>query len=256
MTDPAPPPGPTRTVRDKAAMARLRKRHGAEKRFRLLGIAAIGVAMFALILLLFSIVHQGRGAFYANVAKLDIRFDAAVIDPGGDRDPKALRQANYTKLVRDSLRGIFPDVTQRRDKKRLYALMSQGAAYDLQDMVLADPSLIGTTRTVPLPFADDADLYLKGHISKDVPEADRRLRDDQIAWLDTLRAEGRAETVFNTRFLTSGDSREPELAGIGGAIVGTILTLAVTFLLSFPIGVATAVYLEEFAPRNRMSDFI
>jgi phosphate transport system permease protein len=107
-----------------------------------------------------------------------------------------------------------------------------------------------------VPASDDVDMLVKGHIKRDVPETERRLRDVQMTWLDALEAEGRLSLKFNTAFFTSGDSREPELAGIWGALMGSILTLSVTLALSFPIGVATAVYLEEFAPRNKWSDLI
>lgn len=89
-----------------------------------------------------------------------------------------------------------------------------------------------------------------------VPEGDRRVKDQLIAWITKLQAEGRIEKGFNSNFFTSGDSREPELAGIGGAVLGSLYTLLVTLALSFPIGVAAAVYMEEFAPKNKWTDLI
>ena len=151
---------------------------------------------------------------------------------------------------------MFPDVKGRSDKRKLYKLVSTGAAYVLQDMVMRDSGIIGTGRKVWLPADDEVDMFLKGYISRDVPETDRRLTDKQVQWIDQLVAAGRLEKKFNTTFFTAGDSREPELAGIRGAVVGSVFTLAVTLLLSFPIGVATAVYLEEFAPRNRWIDLV
>jgi phosphate transport system permease protein len=121
---------------------------------------------------------------------------------------------------------------------------------------MADPSLIGTTRLEWLVADDDTDMLAKGHIDRDVPEQSRRVDDQQIAWMDQLYDQGRVEKQFNTTFFTAGDSREPELAGIRGAVMGSFYTLLVTLVLAFPLGVATAVYLEEFAPKNRWVDLI
>ena len=99
-------------------------------------------------------------------------------------------------------------------------------------------------------------MFVKGHIPRDVPETERRVSDKQIGWIDQLTAAGRLEKRFNRTFFQNGDSREPELAGIRGAAMGSFYTLIVTLALSFPVGVAAAVYLEEFAPRNRWTDLI
>jgi len=122
--------------------------------------------------------------------------------------------------------------------------------------VMAEPALIGTTRTLWLPADDEVDVYWKGGASPDVLEGDRQLSDAQLAWIDALIERGRLRSTFATRFLVSGDSREPELAGIWGAVVGSFLTLIVTLTLVFPLGVSAAVYLEEFAARNRFTDLI
>lgn len=93
-------------------------------------------------------------------------------------------------------------------------------------------------------------------LTYETPESSRKLNDQEVAFLERLRSFGAVERAFNWRFFTSGDSREPELAGIRGALVGTALTLFVTLLLCLPIGVAAAIYLEEFAPRNRVTDLV
>ena len=145
---------------------------------------------------------------------------------------------------------------ERRERRELYALLGSGAAFHLREQVLADPSLVGTTRTVWLPADDDVDMLVKGYIDRSVPEDSRRLSDRQIAMIDRFAERGALEKRFNQAFFTAGDSREPEVAGIRGALVGSALTLLVTLLSSFPIGVGAAVYLEEFAPRNRWTDII
>lgn len=121
---------------------------------------------------------------------------------------------------------------------------------------MRDPSIIGSSQKILLPADDEVDMFVKGYILRDVPESNRRLNDKQISWIDRLAESGRLEKRFNTTFFTAGDSREPELAGIRGAVMGSVFTLIVTLTLSFPIGVATAVYLEEFAPRNHWTDIV
>jgi len=212
--------------------------------------------MTFLVLLFVSIVGNGYSAFVQSYIKLDVHFDARTLDPQGTRDPQQLRSADYGRLVKQSLREAFPDADDRRSKRALYGLVSNGSDLTLRDRVLRDPSVIGTRQSVWVPADDDIDVFLKGHIDRDTPEADRRVKDNQIAWLDQLAAEERIEKRFNTVFFTAGDSRDPELAGIRGAVMGSVLTLIVTLALSFPIGVAAAVYLEEFAPRNRWTDLI
>ena len=235
---------------------RLKRRYASERRFRWLGVTAIVVALGFLVVLLGSIALCGVGAFRQAYIALDVELDGDEIDPDGTRDPEALREADYQGLVKAALRAQFPGVTERKQKRRLYGLVSSNAGYRLRDRVLGEPDLIGTTQRVWVMSSDDVDSFVKGVIPRDVPEADRRVKDDQVAWIDELTASGALESRFNTTFFTSGDSREPEQAGIRGAVMGSLYTLTVTLLLSFPIGVLAAVYLEEFAPKNRWTDVI
>lgn len=236
--------------------AGLKRRHAEERRFRFYGRLAIGAGLLFLTLLFTSIVANGYSAFVQSYIQIEVNLDARVLDPQGNGDPAQLQTADYGGLVKQAMRDAFPDVSGRRDKRALYALVSSGADYDLRNMVLADPDLVGSRQTLWVPADDDIDMFLKGHIDRYLPESDRRVKDNQIAWLDQLAAQGRIEKRFNSTFFTAGDSRDPELAGIRGAAMGSFLTLIVTLALSFPIGVASAVYLEEFAPRNRWTDLI
>ena len=236
--------------------ASLAARHRSEKWFRGIGFAAIVAALGFLAFMILSIGSTGYKAFQQTYVQLEINFDADVIDPEGTRDPAVLSRANYQGLVRKALRGMFPDVKSRRDRRSLNDTVSSVGQFELMDMVLADPSLIGTTKTVWLTASDDFDMAMKGSIPLDVPQDERRISDKQIAWLDKLNSEGRLESRFNSRFFTSGDSREPEQAGILAALVGTGFSLLVCFAFAFPVGVLSAVYLEMFAPRNRISDII
>ena len=123
-------------------------------------------------------------------------------------------------------------------------------------MVLADPSPVGETREVALLASDDVDMLVKGKFRRDIDETLRPVSDRQLGWIDALAAEGRVEKRFNARFFTAADSREPELAGVWGAAVGSFWTLFVCLAISIPVGVLAAIWLEEFAPRNRWTDLI
>ena len=235
---------------------RLRRRYAAERRFKAYGMAAVGIALVALVWLLASIAGQGYQAFVHTYVKLEVFFDAEHLDPAGAATPEALAGSDYGALYKRALRERFGEATKRRDRRALYALLSQGAEDDLRDRAMADPAVLGTSEEVWLTASDHVDMLVKGKIDRDRPERERPLKDRQLAWIDALAADGRVETRFNARFFTAGASREPELAGIWGAVMGSFFTMMVTLLLSFPVGVGAAVFLEEFAPRNRWTDFI
>lgn len=236
--------------------ASLKKRYRTERRFRLFGVMSVVAGILFLGFLFATIVGNGAGAFRQTHIRLDVDFDESIIDPDGARAEQVLKAANYAKLIQNSLLAIFPDASGRKDRRKLKALMSSGAAYELRDLVLGDPAVIGTTQSLWLLADDEVDMFVKGYIDRDQEQASRRLKDQQIAWLDALESEGRIRKQFNTLFFTAGDSREPELAGIWGATKGSFFMLFVTLILSFPLGVAAALYLEEFAPRNRWVDLI
>ena len=245
------------SVHTSDAMARrLAKRRSAERRFRAYGIVAITLAVLALATLFTSIIGNGYTAFQQTYIELEVTWDPEVLGIGDARDSKALSGANYQGLVKKTMRDTFPEVKGRKARRTLYGVVSSGAAFVLRDRLLADPGLVGRTERIWVPADDDIDMLVKGHIDRAAPESERRVKDNQIGWVETLEEEGRIEKRFNTTFFTAGDSREPELAGIRGAAVGSFYTLLVTLALSFPIGVAAAVYLEEFAPTNRLTDLI
>jgi phosphate transport system permease protein len=236
--------------------ARLRKRYAAERRFKLYGVAAIGIALGMLAVLLASIVSQGYTAFAQHDLALEIYFDPAEIDPQGTRDPAVLSGANYVALARQSLQAVFPEVESRTERRRLNSIVSNGAGFELRQMVMDNPDLIGTRQTVRLPLASDYDQLLKGNIDRDVPETNRKVSDQQIQWIDKLVTTGNIVNGWNWRLFLNGDSRDPEMAGLKAGIVGSLLTLAVTLGLAIPIGISAAVYLEEFAPKNKLTDLI
>jgi phosphate transport system permease protein len=241
----------------KEAVARgIKRRYRNEAIFRALGLAALLIGLGFLAFFFYTLVGNGYTALEQTRIRLDVELDAAVIDPEGTRAPETLRGADYQRLARDALGDLFPEVTSRGDLRALYALLSAGAGIELQQLVVDEPAAIGETRTLWLLADDDIDVLVKGHAPRDVPESDRRVDDRQLGWLAALEQQGRVDLRFNRYFFTSGASSDPELAGIWGATVGSFFMLLVTLVLSFPLGVATAIYLEEFARRNRWTDLI
>ena len=239
-----------------AAVRNRRRRQAVERRFQLYGLAALTVAGAALVILLGTIVHSGFPAFVQNYIAIDVTFDEATIDPDGARDPATLGSANYRKVLSDSLKLMFPEVTERSELNRLRDILESSPDFVLRSRVLDDAGVIGTTERVWFRASDHVDLYAKGDIRTETPEEYRPLKNNQIAWYETLKARGQAELRFNTTLFTHGDSRQPEHAGLLGALIGSLLTLSVTLVLSFPIAVMAAVYLEEFAPTNRFTDLV
>ena len=231
----------------------LARRYRQEKRFQAYGILSIGVGLLALLILFTDIIGKGHSAFFEHYIQLEISLDRDVLGVDDASDDEQLNYANFGGVIKEALRERFPGVDDRQQQRQLYALVSSGASYNLRDELKADPSLLGGTRNLWLLADDDVDLYLKTS-EKKRPEA--RLGDQQKQWIEDLEAAGDTEKRFNASFFSHGDSREPELAGIGSAIVGSFFTMLVTLCLSFPIGVAAAIYLEEFAPRDKFTDFI
>ena len=239
-----------------AIRASLKKRYARERRFQWYGRLAVLIGFVFLFILLADIVSKGAPAFTQHYIRVSVELEPDVLGIERDATRDEIFNANYLGAIRTSLRAMFPEVSSRKEKQQLYRLLSIGAEYNLRDMVLKNPGLIGHTSEIWLRAHAEAGSYLKGQVTADLPESDRKVKDMQIAWLDQLRAQGRTESRFNTTFFTQGDSREPEMAGIRVALYGSFFTLLVTFAIAFPIGVSAAVYLEEFAPRNRLTDLI
>ena len=232
----------------------LQKRYRAERRFRAYGVVSIAIGMLALLVLFTDIISKGLPAFRETYIELELVYDAETLGVNVPAAENELNAANYRGVIRQALYNEFPEVSGRREKRALTELISTGAEYSLRDRVLANPRLVGTTEKIWLLADDAVDLFHKAS------EADRakavHLNAQQISWMQQLEQAGRVETRFNASLFTHGDSREPEQAGLWGAVVGSFFTMLVTLALSFPIGVAAAIYLEEFAPKNRFTDFI
>jgi phosphate transport system permease protein len=243
------------TTKDRVAQG-LRRRYWQERAFKLIGLAATLTGLVFLGLFFATLIANGYTAVLQTRILLEVPITEEEIDPAGTREDDVLQFANYQGLVRDALHRHFPEVSERGDLRALYSLLSPGGGLELKNLVLENPSLIGETVTMWVLADDDVDMLVKGDIDRATPEAERRITNQELAWIEALEAQGRIELKFNRYFFTSGDSRDPELAGIWSAAVGSFFMLLVTLALSFPLGVATAIYLEEFASRNRWTDLI
>ncbi len=232
------------------------RRHRAENRFRAYGMIAIAISLSFLVVMIGSIIVRGAGAFQQTFVQVEITLPQEKIDPEGTGSPDVLYKARYGSILKSALRDRFPDAKSRSEKKALYRLISSTAEYSIRDQIVSDPSLVGGTHTFWVRASSDVDQYLKGAIDSSVDESQRRISDRQLTWIDSLQNAEQIDRRFNTKFFTGGDSREPEQAGIMGALAGSALTLLVCFLLSFPVGVLAAVYLEEFATKGRLSRLI
>ena len=233
-----------------AGLVRRRRR---EWLFRAFGGLATLVGVCFLVAFFWTLIGQGASAFKQTFVALDVEFSSDILAPNGELD---LEYADYDGIARNALRKNFPDISSRNDRRALNRLISVGAGYQIREAIERDPGLLGQTRRMLVPAAADVDMLLKGNIDRNLPAEQRPISDQQLGWVDALLADGALQSRFNTALFTNGDSREPELAGIRGALTGSFYMLLITIALSFPIGAAAAIYLEEFAPKNRWADLI
>lgn len=232
---------------------RLKRRYRADFRLQIYGIFAISLSFFFLGILLFSIISKGYTGFLQTKVLLPVTFAEESIYRNKQL---STRNSEYNKLIQEALKAQFPEVTERKELSQLFELVSKKAASELKQAITADPSLLGQTVPLWLTASSMVDMAQKGIISKDVPEENRKIKDNQLAWVNMLETQDKLQKKFNISFFTSSDSRESEQAGILGGITGSLLTIAVCMLLAFPLAVLTAVYLEEFAPKNRLTELI
>ena len=238
-------------------MNNLKSRLAKEKRFKAYGIISIITALTLLTILFVSIFSQGYTAFQETRIQLPVYFDQEILDPNKTSDWNDIKKANFNGLVKQSIRNLFPEVSGRSNKRKLYKIVSSSAEYQIRSIVNNDLSIIGSKQNIWVLADDDVDMLIKGNINRNLPENERRIDDQELMWIEYLESENLIKKVFNKTLFTSGDSSESEQSGILVALLGSFYALLITLVLSFPIGIATAVYLEEFAPKdNKFVDFI
>lgn len=229
------------------------KRYRKERVFRACGFLSVLFGFLMVVILLVDISIKAMPAFKQHWVKLDLEYHQHYLGIS-EVNPQSLYDGDYRSLIRINLYKMFPEVKSKRARKALFKLLSSDAEFLLRNKLTNQPSLMGKKEQIWVMLDDDVDSYLKSDVV--LGQKGGRLQQEQASWLKQLTDDGRIEARFNKAFFVNSDSREPEQAGIAGAVKGTLLTMLVTLLLSFPLGVAAAIYLEEFAAKNRMTDLI
>lgn len=230
----------------------LKRRYRKERRFRAYGIAAIAIALAALVVLFTDIISKGHTAFIKTTITMEVTIDGEMMYLDDATDSRQMKNADFVEPLIQALMREIPGATES-DRSALRDLINPYASNQLRDALKENPDLLGTTQAMTFLSHTDVDVYVK-HAGDD--QYSIKLSEQQRQWVDQLLEKDVIQTSFNDVFFSRGDSRDPSRAGILGAIVGSLLTMAVTLVLSFPIGVAAAIYLEEFAPQNKLTDFI
>ena len=243
------------TTTEQLVTASLKSRRRQETSFKLLGIAAIFMALFFLASLMFSILSKGLPGFFQYYITLEVELDRERLDPTGDLSDQSLFDGQAKKIIQEAILAET-GAKKRKEKKAARKLLSNGSDLRLVSYVKANPELLNSRQLVKFALDDDADSYFRGFVKKQTPEKQRRLSDLQIDYLDQLQADGLVSYEISDYLFFGSASRNAEMAGIKGAAMGSLLTLVVCFVIAFPIGVATAVYLEEFAPKNKITELI
>lgn len=253
-------------------IASLQKRHRKERLFRALGLSAVLISLALVAVLFINIFAKGLPAFGQSTITLDIYFDPKIIKvpakpvQAADESDNDFRQRdlawqtqlgfiNFNRLITDSLQQILPDATKHR--RDLGRIVTSGERFALRDMVVADPAIIGQTRTLQLLTDANIDVWLKGNIDRSLPDEQQQLSPKMREWVDKLSADGVIQNRFSLALFMNPDSRSSlASAGLAGAFMGSFYMMLVVILLAVPMGVAAAIYLEEFAPRNRITDLV
>lgn len=234
----------------------LQKRHKTERRLRWAGLTAITIAISFLVILISNIFLNGYTALLQSELQVEMTIPKAeLVDENGDLDAARIMTFNWNGLVKKAFRKKFPDVKGMMDKRSLGDLVSDNAGYELRLQIEKNPELM-EQNLFWIKTSDDVDMYMKGRLDASLPEKMRRLDDKQIGWVNQLKEVSEIRKVFNTGFFTTADSREPESAGILGAVVGSAMALMVTIILALPLAVMAAIYLEYFARPGRVTDLI
>ena len=253
----APAPMGLARSSDAEIKRRIAKRYAAERRFKLYGVAAILFGLAFLAILFGSIISKGYTAFVQSSFKLNVNLDRAVIDPSGTREASTIQSADYTLLAKRALAtALGVDPSNKPQMKEVGALLSKDVDLTIRKVVQGDPSLIGKTVPIWVLASGRVDSLLKGQLDRKLPPETRKISDQQVEWIDKATANGTLEKKFNTGLFTNGASSNPETAGIGVALVGSFFMMITVLLLAVPLGVAAAVYLQEFAPKNFLTDLI
>jgi len=236
--------------------ASLKQRRQKERRFRRLGLAAVLLALTFLAVLFTGILSKGLPGMFQYYVKLDVELDRARLDPLGDLSDASLYSGDAEAMILESALLTVDGEGGRKVKKTLRKMVSSGSAIRLIDFVKSHPELLGTRQQIKFAVDDDIDSFLRGFIQRDTPAKDRRIDDLTIEIVDKWESKGLISYELSDYLFFGSASRDAEMAGIKGALIGSLLTLAICISIAFPLGVAAAVYLEELAPKNRWTELI
>ena len=242
----------------------LNKRYKKEKRFILLGRVAVSLTIIFLVILLGSILLRGISGFYTTNIFLQTNLSQEIIDPEDKKNVEEIYKSSWRKIARNSIYDVLSefnkskniDKSSRKDKRDFLKLFSRSSEFYIRDFTLDNIDSIGKVVKISIPSSSLVDQFLKGKINIAVNEDDRPINDKQISWINFMVENKMIERKFNLNFFSKGDSRNAEEAGILGAIVGSFFVLLVAIIVAFPVGVMSAVYLEEFAPKNKITNII
>lgn len=242
----------------------LKKRYKKEKRFILIGRIAVSLTIIFLVILLGSIILRGISGFYTTNISLKTNLLEEIIDPAQNKNADEIFKASWRKVSRTAIYNILDDYNDskniekstRKEKRDFIRLFSRSSEFYVRDYTLKNINNIGEVVTINVPASSLVDQYLKGKIDINLDESNRPLSNAQISWINFMVEKNMIERKFNVSFFSNGDSRNSEEAGILGAMVGSFLALMVTIIAAFPLGVMSAIYLEEFAPKNKFTNFI
>ena len=243
--------------------ARTVKRNRAETRFKAYGIAAIAVGLLMLLILLTTIIGRGTGAFQQTFLTLDVQLLQAKLDKKGSRDLEDIKKVStfgYAPLMAAALEKKVADtgIETGLKPKDMAAILSKDAAAQLRDFVLENTDLIGSSVEFRFLTNSRVDGYMKGRVTRESIANDKNISTAQLDLVDALIADGALEKRFNLAFITGADASDarPEAAGMGVSMLGSLFMMLVVLALALPIGVAASIYLEEFAPKNWITDII
>ena len=234
----------------------LKKRYNAERRFQWYGKIAIGLALSFLAVFMFQIFSKGYSAFQKTWIVTEVHYDKELLLIDAESPSKDdLENADYYDVAYKAMTSLDPGLPEEEDRQ-LIQMVSYKYEAEVKDLLLKNPDFLGKIVPIKLTASDDVDQVHKGNYPRDIPEKNRRVNDYQLQIYDMLNERGDILSELNISFFTNPDSREAELAGIASSFMGTVFSILVCLAFSFPIAVLAAIYLEEFAPKNKFTDFI
>jgi phosphate transport system permease protein len=234
---------------------RLKKRYSSEKRFKRYGIISICMALLFVGLLIVKVLSEGSSAFVKTTIQLELNFDSKLLNVSEKPTKEELENIDFYSFTLQHILKSYPS-NNRDEEKLLIKLFTSDFEFEVKKLFLSNLNILNTVVPFKITASSDLDQLHKGNYTKNIAEDRRKISNYQLKIYDHFLEKNKITKVYNNYFLTNGDSRNPEIAGIGGAMLGSLFSILVCLAISFPIALFAAVYLEEFAPKNKFTDFI